>query len=62
MNQPLHNGGVISLETIKKFQAAVQLDLGVALSEQEAREYLLNWVGYFDLLAKIDHRQEIKVS
>ncbi len=47
---------MISNETVKEFQSAVEAEYGVALAENEAQEILLNWVGYFDLLAKIDHR------
>jgi len=50
---------MISSETVKEFQEAIESEFGVVLSEKEANEVLLNWVGYFDLLAKIDHRKEI---
>jgi hypothetical protein len=47
---------MVSNETVKEFQAAIEAEYGVALAEKEAQEILLNWVGYFDLLSKIDHR------
>jgi len=51
---------VISDATIKKFQAVIESEYQVTLDEKEAREILTNWVGYFDLLAKIDHRTQSK--
>jgi hypothetical protein len=53
---------MISPETIKKFQEAIEADFGVVLDEKEAKEVLLNWVGYFDTLAKINYRQDVQVS
>lgn len=50
---------MVSNETVKEFQAAIEAEYGVALAENEAQEILLNWVGYFDLLSKIDHRTEM---
>jgi hypothetical protein len=47
---------MISQETIKKFQVTIESEFGVILNDKEATEVLNNWVGYFDLLAKIDHR------
>jgi hypothetical protein len=49
---------MVSNETVKEFQVAIETEYGVALDDKEAQEILLNWVGYFDLLAKIDHRTE----
>lgn len=49
---------MISDVTIKKFQEVIQEEFGVVLDEKDAREILANWVGYFDLLAKIDHRNK----
>jgi len=49
---------MISDITIKKFQEVIHEEFGVLLGEKDAREILANWVGYFDLLAKIDHRQQ----
>ena len=48
---------MISHATIKKFQEVIHEEFGVVLDEKDAREILANWVGYFDMLAKIDHRQ-----
>lgn len=53
---------MVSGQTIKEFQEAVQADIGVALNEKDATEILLNWVAYFDLLAKISHREEAQTS
>lgn len=50
---------MVSNETVKEFQTAIEAEYGIALAETEAQEILLNWVGYFDLLAKIDHRTEM---
>jgi hypothetical protein len=47
---------VISDATIKKFQSVIKSEYQITLDEKDAREVLTNWVGYFDLLAKIDHR------
>jgi hypothetical protein len=49
---------VISDATIKSFQEVIESEYQVVLDEKEAREILTNWVGYFDLLAKIDHREQ----
>lgn len=51
---------MISDATIKKFQEVIESEYHVALDEKEAREVLTNWVGYFDLLAKINHRIQSK--
>ena len=53
---------MVSPETIKAFQEAIKADLGVVLDEKEATEILLNWVAYFDLLAKIYHREKVQTS
>ena len=50
---------MVSSETVKEFQLAIEAEYGVVLNEKDAQEILLNWVGYFDLLAKIDHRTEM---
>lgn len=52
---------MISNETVKEFQATIESEFGVVLEEKDAKEILLNWVDYFDLLAKIDHRKEIAI-
>ena len=51
---------VISDTTIKNFQQVIQSEYNVTLNEKEAREILTNWVGYYDLLAKINHRIQSK--
>lgn len=53
---------MISNETVKEFQSVVELELGTVLDEKEATEILANLVGYFDLLAKIDHRDKVQAS
>ena len=50
----------ISNATITKFKEVINEEFGVLLDENNAREILANWVGYFDLLAKIDHREKSK--
>lgn len=50
---------MVSNETVREFQVAIEAEYGVALDDKEAQEILLNWVGYFDMLAKIDHRTEM---
>lgn len=47
---------MVSEATIKEFQEAIKSEFGVDLDEKNAAEVLLNWVAYFDLLAKIDAR------
>jgi len=49
---------MVSEATVKEFQKIVKEEYGEILNEQEAKEILLNWVDYFDLLAKIDHRNK----
>lgn len=53
---------MISNETVKDFQSAVELELGRKLDEKEATEILTNIVGYFDSLAKIDHKDKVQTS
>jgi hypothetical protein len=48
---------VISETTIKDFQEAIESEYNVQLNTSDARSVLENWVGYFDLLAKINHRR-----
>ncbi len=50
---------MVSSETVKEFQVAIEAEYGVVLDDKDAQEVLLNWVAYFDLLAKIDHRNEM---
>ena len=52
----------LSEETIKDFQEAIKSEFSIVLSRNEAFEVLINWVSYFDLLAKIDSRKEVQVS
>lgn len=44
--------------TLKDFQDVIEQDLGRKLNEKEATEILTSLVGYFDVLAKIDHRDK----
>ncbi len=53
---------MICEQTVKDFQNAIELELGRKLDEKEATEILTNLVGYFDTLAKIDHREKNQVS
>lgn len=47
---------MISSETVKEFQEIIESEFGAVLDIKEAEEILLNWVGFFDLTAKINHR------
>lgn len=47
---------MITSETVKEFQEVVESEFGEVLNVKEAEEILLNCVGYFDLIAKINHR------
>ena len=49
---------MITEQTIKDFQEAVKAEYGIQLDTIEANSVLENWVGYFDLLAKINHREK----
>jgi len=51
---------VITETTIKDFQEVVKAEYGIQLDSTEARSVLENWVSYFDLLAKINHRIKAK--
>jgi len=48
---------MISDATVQEFRDAVKDDYGVDLSFDEARAVIIGQVSYFDLLAKIDHRE-----
>lgn len=48
----------ISETTIGEFRQAVKEDYGRDLGPAEASEILYTLVGYFDLLAKIHHREK----
>ncbi|MCB9811262.1 hypothetical protein H6777_03945 [Candidatus Nomurabacteria bacterium] len=74
MNQKIHRADVkhrdsvaiftsmICERTVKDFQEAIEQELGRKLEEKEATEILTQLVGYFDTLAKIDHREKTQVS
>lgn len=46
----------VSKETILKLQQIIKKDYDREVSFEEAAEIVRNLVGYFDLLAKINHR------
>jgi len=46
----------LSKELIGRLQTLLSKKRGVAVSEEEAFEIGTNWVNYFDLLEKIQHR------
>jgi hypothetical protein len=48
-------------ETIKEFQKVVEDEYNVQLTYEEAISILKNWVDYFDLLSKIDHREKTSI-
>ncbi|KKR00848.1 MAG: hypothetical protein UU67_C0051G0008 [Candidatus Daviesbacteria bacterium GW2011_GWB1_41_5] len=48
-----------SQETIKEFQKVVKEEHGVTLKMKEAEEILRGMVGYFDTLAKLNHRDKL---
>lgn len=48
---------MISETTIKDFQEVIEAEYSIQLNTSDARAVLENWVGYFDLLAKINHRR-----
>lgn len=50
----------ISDETIKEFRDVVKEEYGTEMSQEEASEHLRQIVGYFDLLHKIDTRENPK--
>lgn len=50
---------MISDDTYKKFQQAVKDEFGKEMDEKETKEVLNNLVGYFDLLMKIHHRDQM---
>lgn len=49
---------MITEATIKSFQQAIKSEYQIALDEKDAREILTNLVGYFDVLVKINHREQ----
>jgi len=50
---------MISQETVKEFREAVKTEYSVEIDETEAREILANLVGYFDVLAQINHQDKL---
>lgn len=50
---------MISDNTYKKFQEAVKDELGKEMDDKETKEVLNGLVGYFDLLMKIHHRDQL---
>jgi hypothetical protein len=62
MNQCPQNGGMFSSETIKEFRDVIACECGAILDDKEAAELLSGMVGYFDVLAKIDQRDDVQVS
>jgi hypothetical protein len=53
---------VISEQTVKDFQEVVKAEYGIQLDTIEAHSVLENWVSYFDLLAKINHREKTNAT
>lgn len=53
---------MVSEKTIEEFKNAISAEFDVALDDKDATEILLNWVAYFDLLAKIDYREKAQMS
>jgi hypothetical protein len=51
---------MVSEATIKEFQKVAKEELGVFLDDKEALKIITELVGYFDLLAKINHRKPIQ--
>jgi len=50
----------ISEATIQEFQQILKEDYGRDVTQAEASEIISTLVGYFDLLAKIYHREKTK--
>ena len=50
---------MISDDTYKKFQEAVEKEHGKKMTMAETKEVLNGLVGYFDLLMKIYHRDQL---
>ena len=48
----------LSKKTVEEFREIFKKEYGVEYSDQEAWEAAHNFVGFFDLLLKIDHRQK----
>jgi len=46
---------MITLATVKEFQSVIASDYGYELTDGEAKEILSDLVGFFDVLAQINH-------
>lgn len=51
---------MISNETIQEFQKLMERDYGLVLSVDEAREMVTDLVGYYDVLAQINHQEKMQ--
>lgn len=49
---------MLTPELIQEFQNIIQEEYGVDLTDKDATEIANNLTGYFDLLAKIHHRNQ----
>lgn len=49
---------MLTLELVKEFQNIIREEYGIDLSDKDAAEIADNMTGYFDLLAKIHHRDQ----
>ena len=49
----------ISTSTVKEFQSAVRKAYNQSITEDEARIILADLVGYFDVLAQINHQDKL---
>lgn len=50
---------MISEETVQEFRDAIKKEYCHNLSVEEAREMITNLVGYFDVLAQINHQDKL---
>lgn len=51
---------MLSQELTKEFRSAISQDYGIDITEEKASEMLRSLTGYFDLLAKIYHREKVE--
>lgn len=51
---------MLSEETIKEFRQILEEEYGKELTQAEAAQIAQGFVGYFDLLAKLHHREREK--
>lgn len=51
---------MIKEETIQKFKDVIESEYNIVLGIDDARSILSGLVNFYDLLAKIDHRQKSK--